>query len=265
MIMTTPLLDYARRGLRLEGIAVFDAHAHVGRLAAIESPPLHEQVEEMDRLGIRLAAVSAALAIAGDLRRGNDAVADALRRYPGRFIGYCHVSANYPELMRPELERCFALGGFRGIKVYQVGPPYDSPLFEPAWQFARERRAPVLAHTWGGDLTGLDAAAEKNPDVSFLMGHSGSGFAYEPYIKAARRAPNLYLDLTYSREHTNMIEHFVEQVGADRIVWGTDAPIFSMAHQLSKVLFARIPDADKRKVLYETAARLFGLENPPPC
>jgi hypothetical protein len=253
------LIDYARTGRRLDDVPVFDVHSHVDAFSSVMRLTLQEQVARMDRVGIRLAAISSSLAINGEVRAGNDHVAEAIRGYPDRFIGYCHVSARYPELMRPELERCFAMPGFRGVKVYQVGVPYDSPLFEPAWGFARERRAPVLAHTWGGDLTGADKVAERQPEVNFMVAHTGSGFAYDPYIDAAKRCPNLYLDLTYSREHTNMIEHIVEQVGAERVVWGADVPCFSMSHQISKILFARIPDADKRKILYDNAARLFGI------
>ncbi len=213
----------------------------------------------MDRIGIRVAAVSSLLALAGDVRGGNDETAAAMRAYPDRFVGYCHVNANYPDDMQPELERCLALPGFRGIKIYQVGVPYDDARFAPVWAMARERRLPVLAHTWGGSLTRLDQAALQNPDVPVFAAHAGSDFAYQAYLDAARRAPNLYLDLTYSREHTNMIEHFVAELGAERIVWGTDAPLFSMAQQTAKVLTARIPDAAKRLILGGTAARLFGL------
>jgi len=253
------LIDYARQGRKLEDILVFDAHAHLHSIDGMDAVPLEEQVAEMDRIGIDVAAVSSCQALAAQFERGNDEVAEAVSRYPGRFVGYCHVSANYPELMLPELGRCFAGKGFRGIKVYQVGTPYDSPLFEPVWEFAKARGVPVLAHTWGGDLTGLDKAAQQQPDVVFIAAHAGSAFAYEPYIQAARRVPSLYLDLTYSREHSNMIEHFVEQVGVEKLVWGTDVPCFSMSAQVSKILFARISDGDKRKILYDNAARLFGL------
>lgn len=258
--MNAPLIEYARRGWRLDHIRVFDAHAHIDNMFSLDAQPMDEHLREMDRLGIDVMAVSSVLAIDGEFERGNDHVADLVRRRPDRFVGYCHVSANYPELMLPELERCFATPGFKGVKVYQVGPRYDDPAFDPVWAFAAAHGAPVLAHTWGGNLTGLDAAAGRHPDVAFIPAHSGSGFKYAAYIDAALRCPNIYLDLTYSREHTNMIEHIVAQVGADRVVWGTDVPCFSMSHQLSKVLFARISDEDKRKILYETAAGLFGLE-----
>jgi hypothetical protein len=257
--MTAPLIDYGRKGLKLEGIPVCDIHAHIGHFSLVGSPPLESQVREMDRIGIEVALVSSVEALHGDIAWGNDQVAEAARRYPGRFLGYCHVSAQYPDQMLPELERCFRNPVFRGIKVYQVGTDFDHAHFDPVWAFARERRLPVLAHTWAGNLTGLDRAALRFPEVFFLMGHAGSGFAYQPYLDAARRAPNLVLDLTYSREHTNMIEHFVAEVGADRIVWGSDAPTFSMSQQVGKILFARIPDEAKRKILYGNAATLLRL------
>lgn len=255
--MSRPLIDYGRTGARLEGVRVFDCHAHVGHFGNVRSPALDRQVREMDRLGIELAAVSSVEAIFGDIARGNDEVAEAIARYPGRFIGFCHVSAQYPDLMLPELERCLRNPSFRGIKVYQVGTNYDDAKFDPVWAFARDRGLPVLAHTWGGNVTGLDRAAARFPQVAFLAGHSGSGFAYQPYIDMAKRLPNFHLDLTYSREHTNMIEAMVDAVGAGRIVWGSDAPTFSMSQQVGKILFARIPDEAKRKILFDNAAALF--------
>jgi predicted TIM-barrel fold metal-dependent hydrolase len=108
-------------------------------------------------------------------------------------------------------------------------------------------------------VTGLDKAAERNPDVPFLAGHAGSGFAYQPYVDMGKRIPNFYLDLTYSREHTNMIEYFVEHAGPGKIVWGSDAPTFSLSQQAGKILYARIPDEAKRAILGGTARRLFNL------
>ena len=258
--MSTPLIDYGRTGRTLDDVPVFDVHQHVGEFGTIQPQSLDEQVAEMARIGIDRAMVSSIDAIHGDVQAGNDDVAEAMRRYPDRFLGYCMVTAQYPGDMLPELERCFADPGFRGVKLYQVGTDYDHKLFDPVYEFARERNAPVLAHTWGGNLTGYDRAAQQHPEVTFLCAHSGSGFAYQPYIDAAKVAPNLFLDLTYSREHTNMIERFVEEVGASRIVWGSDVPCFSMSHQIGKVLFARIPDEDKRRILYDNAAAIFHLD-----
>jgi predicted TIM-barrel fold metal-dependent hydrolase len=255
--VSTPLVEYARSGRRVDAFPIFDAHAHVYSAADPSAPSIAERLVRMDRLGIVRCAVSSSVAIGAEFEEGNDDVAEVVRVHPDRFIGYCHVSANYADGALAELKRCFGTGLFKGIKVYQTGTAFDDPRFDAVWEFAVAHRTPVLAHTWGGALTGFDTAAAKHPEIAFLAGHAGSGFAYQAYIDAAKRVPNLYLDLTYSREHTNMIETMVRAVGADRVVWGTDEPLFSMEHQLGKVLFADIPDEDKRKILSTNAARLF--------
>ena len=257
--MTCHLADYARQGRTLD-IPVFDAHSHAGKWALFDSVEVTETLAEMDRIGIRIMAVSSLPGIAGDIQHGNDQVADLLARYPDRFLGYAHVHAADPASVVPELERCFARPGFKGIKVYQLGVPYDDPRFQPVWEFARAHRAPVLAHTWAGNFTGFDRVAQAYADVPFLAAHTGSDLVYQPYVDAARRLRNFYLDLTGSKDHANLLPYLVREVGADQIVWGTDQPLFSMAQQVCRVLLARIDDDDKRKILYGTAARLFGLE-----
>ncbi|MCG3148197.1 MAG: hypothetical protein PCFJNLEI_01640 [Verrucomicrobiae bacterium] len=256
--MSDALIQYGRTGRKLD-FPVFDMHSHVGEWALFDAFGIEAHLAEMDRVGVSVTAISSLQAIAGDIRRGNDQVTDLLRRQPQRFVGYVHINANYPDLILPELERCRATPGFKGIKVYQQGVPYDDPRFEPAWEFAAAQHWPVLAHTWGGQLTGYDRAARSHPDVVFFAAHAGSDFTYQPYVDAARQARNFYLDLTYSREHTNLLEHFVRTVGADQIVWGSDQPLFSLAQQVSKVLFARLADTDKHKILFANAARAFGV------
>jgi predicted TIM-barrel fold metal-dependent hydrolase len=43
------------------------------------------------------------------------------------------------------------------------------------------------------------------------------------------------------------------------VVWGSDAPTFSMGQQIGKVLFARISDAEKKAILCDNTARMFNL------
>lgn len=257
--MSNDLVNFARAGRRLE-FPVIDMHSHVGKWALCDAYTINDHIAEMNRIGVLRTAVSSLAGIDGDVRRGNDEVAAVAAQYPQQFVGYCHVNANYPDEMLPELARCFGLPGFVGIKVYQQTVAYDDPRFEPVWEFARQRAVPVLAHTWGGNLTGLDKVAKRFPTVTFMAAHAGSDHGYQPYINAAQATRNFVLDLTYSRDITNLIEHFVKTVGADQIVWGSDQPLFSMAEQIGKVLFARIDDAAKVKILSTNAGQILGLK-----
>lgn len=256
--MKNQLIEYGKQGLKLD-FPVIDIHAHIGNSGLIPVIPITAQIQEMTRIGIKSAIVSHMDGISGDIHNGNISVYESAKRFQGKLYCYCHVSANYPENLEEELENCFKHKLFVGIKVYQTGINFNDPDYEPVWQFAKKNSIPILAHTWGGNLTGFDKVAKKFRSVPFIAGHAGSVFTYKEYVKVAEEIKNLYLDLTYSREYTNMIEYFVKEIGAERIVWGSDTPVFSMSHQLGKVLFARISDNDKFKILYTNAASLFGI------
>ena len=56
-----------------------------------------------------------------------------------------------------------------------------------------------------------------------------------------------------------MIEQFVREVGADRILFGSDMPFVNANAQIGKILYAKIPDEDKRKILGLNMAELIKL------
>ena len=98
-----------------------------------------------------------------------------------------------------------------------------------------------------------------DPDASFLAGHSGAG-DLEINIEEARRTPNLFLELTYSAGTPWDVERFVREVGAKRVVWGSDSILFAQSHQVGKVAVANLSEADKALTLGGNAMRIFGLQ-----
>ncbi|MBI2438817.1 MAG: amidohydrolase family protein, partial [Lentisphaerae bacterium] len=53
------------------------------------------------------------------------------------------------------------------------------------------------------------------------------------------------------------LESLVARVPLQKIVWGTDQMLINPAHQLGRVLFARITPDQKRAILGENAARIL--------
>ena len=110
------------------------------------------------------------------------------------------------------------------------------------------------------------------------MGHSGYG-DWPASVGVARALPNVYLELTavyvahdfamqpsgsgtpaalISCLHVNgILEHFVEQGGSHKIIFGTDMPWYSPHFAAGAVLFARISDDARRDILYRNAERLL--------
>ena len=163
--------------------------------------------------------------------------------------------------MADEIERCFEQPGFAGFKIHVSwnGYPYDGPRYLPLYEFAEARRLPILAHTWGDEsVRALARSARAHPGVPFLAGHSGAGDV-EITLEEARRTPNLFLELTYSGGTPWLVERLVREVGAERVVWGSDTILFAASHQIGKVVFADISEAEQALVLGGNARRLFGL------
>jgi predicted TIM-barrel fold metal-dependent hydrolase len=237
---------------------ILDMHAHLGTWFStyVHAGEAEGLVRSMDRLGIRAMALIAFDAIGPDMRGGNDRVAAAMRRYPGRFLGYATVDPNEPEAIPGELERCFQHLGFHAIKFHcdTHSYPADSDRYRPALEYAEAHRLCILIH---GRVT--EPMLKTYPKARFLSAHVGGwdGRCPNYAVELSKDYPNLYLDLAASTVYNGTIERLVEEAGADRIVHGSDAPLMDPGYQLGRVLAARLSAEDREKILYRNAARLL--------
>ena len=253
------LLDRARLGERLDGVFVFDAHQHLGPWHAFHIPEHDAEavVRVMDRIGIDGACTSAlAAALSGEMKRGNDEVIAAAKRFPGRLFGYMAVNPNLPGVAE-EVERC-ATAGLRAIKIHSIhGKPYDADEYRVAYEIAQARGWPVLAHT-GDQAHILDRLAGEYCSVTWLLAHAAKAKPWD-LCEIARRRENVYLETCASSCPFGVMETLVKGASADKVLFGSDMAFLNASNQIGKVLFARISDTDKQKILGLNAKRVFGL------
>jgi predicted TIM-barrel fold metal-dependent hydrolase len=239
---------------------IIDSHTHLGTWFStyIHAGEADGLIRSMDRLGIQKMSLIAFDAIGPDMPGGNDRTAAAMRAYPGRFLGYATVDPNEPEKITPELERCFDQLGFHGIKFHcdLHGVPADHDKYSPALEYADAHNLPVLIH---GVIT--ERMLKTYPRAQFLSAHVGGWDGRSPHhaVELSRDYPNIHLELCLSRVTGGVMEKLVEIAGADRIVFGTDAPLMDPGYQLGRVLTAKISPEDKEKILYRNAVKLFHL------
>ena len=251
-------------------VPVIDTHGHLGSWPQYGwEDNLPGMVAEMDRAGVD--ALCVFHITLGEARRGNDVTAEAARRHPGRFVPFAFVTPHYPEEMVPELERCFDRLGMRGIKIYPpyVRIPVTAPEWEPVFAFAQERGVPVICHTGAGCSLGRPSffvgLALKYPRVPWILGHSGGNReGRDEAIEAAAQAPNLFLETCSSHRGLGSIEQMVRGAGADRVLFGSDTPLFSPALQLGRVMTADLSPDEKALVLGGNAQRIL-LRAPAGC
>ena len=83
--------ENVKYGLPLDGVRVIDAHGHCGNYDAFFVPEEGSPeaiVKRLDNLGVECAFLSTNLGFRANHSRGNEQMAEAIRKFPGRIYGY---------------------------------------------------------------------------------------------------------------------------------------------------------------------------------
>ena len=247
----------------LRSFRVIDTHGHMGPVAGLWCPraATEDMVATMDRCGVQWLVFSHHDALQ-DSVSGNRKAQQAIDAFPGRLLGYYAVNPNYPEHLAEAVRGFGELRGFAGYKILAAyyGTPITLPACRPLWAHAHEAKLPVLLHTWGGDTNAgwrqVREIAERYPGATILMGHSQYG-DWDEAIACATDFANVYCELTAAYSVGGAIRKMVDAGIEDKITFGTDLPWFDPMYGIGCVVFARISDAARRKILRDNAERIF--------
>lgn len=248
---------------------IWDAHCHLSGVPG-DTPEerLARLLEFADRMGIERLCISMGMNWSydpspEDLRRQNDDVLRAVRRFPERAFGFVYLSPKHLETSLAELDRCVGDGPMAGVKLW-VAQRCNTPELDPIVRRATELKAVILQHTYlkatgnlPGESTPADLAelARRHPDATFICGHTGAD--WEIGIPAIRDCKNVYADLCGSDSTAGFTEMAVRELGAERVLYGSDAGGRSFASQLAKVYGAQISERAKKLILGENLKRLL--------
>jgi len=197
----------------------------------------------------------------------NDDTMDIVGRRPDVYCGFCYLNPEHDvQFIQDELTRTVAEGPLVGIKLWHAVNCRD-PRLDPMMERAAELKVPLLHHAWykstgqnPNESTPADIAdlGRRFPEVSIIMAHlSGSGCRGVADIKPYA---NISIDTCGSQPEQGFVEYAVEQLGAERVVFGSDAPGRDFSCQLGRVLGADITEDERRAILTDNAVRLLELE-----
>ncbi|HSQ05051.1 MAG TPA: amidohydrolase family protein [Burkholderiales bacterium] len=213
----------------------------------------------------------------------NDAINEAHKAHPDRFIGFACLPLQNPHLALQELERVRKLPGIRG--VYMATAVRDRELsdrsFFPVYERIEDLGLPIFLHpmminnerlkqyylinTLGNPFDTAIAAShllfggvmDAFPRLEVSLPHAGGalpilrgrldqGYRIRPECKTIARAPSEYLKrFTYDTISYNeeIMAYLVRLVGADRILMGSDY-CFDIAHNDPVKIVHEIPSLD---------------------
>ena len=153
-----------------------------------------------------------------------------------------------------------------GIKIHPEEHGYPiRDHGEAIFRFAAQRNAVVLTHTAEANSLPEDCVpfANRYPSMTLILAHLGFGPDKDPthQIRAIQASThgNIYTDTSSAGSiFPGLIEWAVHEVGADRVLFGSDTPLYHVANQKARIVAAEISEQDRRLILGENAIRLLG-------
>ena len=249
---------------------IWDEHCHLGQVPG-DTPEerMTALVRWADRLGIERLLLSQGYGTdlhptPDGFREENDRVMRAVRRFPDRSFGSVYLSPAYPEFSVQEFNRCVRDGPMVSIGEIETDRPCSVPEMDRIVERAASMQVPILQHTWlkvggnePGESTPYDVVtlAKRHPNVQFVCVHTGGD--WERGIRIIRDTKNVSAEIAGSNPTSGFVEMAVRELGAERVIYGSDVGGRSFASQLAKVLGAEIPDSAKALILGGNLRRLL--------
>lgn len=262
----------------IKSIRAIDVHAHIGKcrgsgfriLDRLTSGDPEVVVQRAQLAQTSLTIVSPLKAffprLQGDAFSGNIDAAQAVSETDGLFQ-WVVVNPLEPRTYK-QAEEMLQSPKCAGIKIHPEEHGY--PITEHGkaiFKFAARHNAIIESHS--GEKNSLPAdfvkLANDFPEIKLIISHLGYGWNGDPTLQVRAiqksRHGNLFTDTSSAKSITsNLIEWAVREVGAERILYGTDSPLYFAPMQRARIDNAGISDREKRLILHDNAAAIFGLK-----
>jgi len=249
---------------------IWDVHSHLHSVPG-DTPEVRmaRLIQFADRLGIERLILSQGYSAdrhptQQQLREENSRVLRALREFPDRAYGSVYLSPAYLDFSLQEFDRCVRDGPMVCIGELEADKRCNVPEMDPIAERAAELKLPILQHTWlkaGGNDAGesspydLVELAKRHPEVQFICAHTGGD--WERGIRIIRSTTNVAAEMAGFDPTSGAVELAVRELGAERVVYGSDVGGRSFASQLAKTLGANIPESTKQLILGGNLRRML--------
>lgn len=184
-----------------------------------------------------------------------------------RFLPGCLVNPTMGPLAVEDLRRCVDAGA-RTVKLMSAlhGYRLDGPAPDAVMEVAAELGIPATIHS-GSPLSGcspqfIAALAGRHPEVTIIMDHMGYREWVGQAVVAAVANPRIYLGTTLiAAAEPITIKSIVREgrVGADRIVFGSNAPSGIAVHGVQGIRRVGFTADEEAAILGANLARIYGL------
>lgn len=224
-----------------------------------------EGLLESKQCGVDHYVVHSAATTPAQVQSINNFIHSEVENHPGMFTGLGTMHPDYDDIPG-EIDRLISLG-LKGIKLhpdfqkFNIDDKNACKIYE-----CIEGRIPVLFHTGDKRYEYSKAYRVKNimkmfPKLTVIGAHFGGYSEWEESAKVLCDT-DIYVDTSSTFFECPMptVKKLVEIYGEDRIMFGTDYPMWKAEDELNYIEQLNLSDTAKQKIFSRNAVRVYGIE-----
>lgn len=195
----------------------------------------------------------------------NRFIAEQVQKHPGRFIGLGTLHPESDDIKADFDELCSL--GLRGVKLHPdiQGFKLDDYRCLKMYELCEQKKLPVLIHT-GDKRYDFSNPNRLKPILNIYTGltvigaHFGGWSIWEKALGELKGIPNLYVDCSSSfyALTDEQIVKLIRGYGADRVLFGTDYPMWKQADELKRLFSLGLAEEELTQILGTNAVKIFG-------
>ena len=201
------------------------------------------------------------------VRSINEFIAQTVENGGGVFTGLGTLHPDSPDIAG-DVSHLIGLG-LRGVKLHPDIQQFkiDDYRCLKIYEQCEANGLPVLMHT--GDKrydysnpNRLIPILDIYTGLTVIGAHLGGWSIWEDAVRQLRGKPNLWFDCssTFSWVETDKVKELILELGCDRVMFGTDYPMWHPARELEKFFAMGLTDEQNEQILCRNAMKLFGIE-----
>ena len=240
-----------------------------------------KMVDLLKKEGIDKAVIYSIYSIlAKDCMEGNLEISEAASQYPEIIIPYAVINPAFPGWKR-DFETCFDGMGFKGLRLFPTyhGYDFEDSCFSEIMAATEKKKIPVVLsvriederqHHWLMKVPPLNIKSVAKvisdfPKIPFII----SGASYSELLNEKEillQNNNWFFDIARMQGRNDnqgaveVVVRAINDFGAERMLFGSNAPFQYVKSSLLKVQNASICEKEKLLILSENARKLLDIK-----
>ena len=195
----------------------------------------------------------------------NRYIADEVKKSEGQFtgLGTLHPDSEHPD---QDLKELLALG-LKGVKLHPDFQRFeaDSSKAKRIYELCSEAGIPILVHTGDRRFDYSNPNRVVNvlrdfPKLKVVGAHFGGWSVWDEAVRLLSEHENFYIDTssTFYAVGLEKGKDLINSWGAERILFGTDYPMWKPQLDIDCLLQMELKDDEYRRIFWDNAVSVFG-------